>query len=116
MNTRFKPGDSVRTPRGYVGTVNCNISNGNHEVDVEITAIERFLEAELEPADPSAITKIGELENFGSTLLTERNAAQSRAAELQVSKTNLERQVAELQRKLSRPKARTARKTSKKRR
>jgi preprotein translocase subunit YajC len=55
MTSRFKPGDSVRTPHNLFGTVNAVLERqGRTEIDVEVTSIERHMEAELDHADPDA--------------------------------------------------------------
>lgn len=101
---RFKPGDQVRTPRGHVGTVHANLSNGQREVDVEITSVDRFFEAELSFADPGAHAQLGELQDAREEFLTQRNNAEKRAALAEGEVAALKAQVADLERRLSRPK------------
>lgn len=89
MTTRFKPGDSVRTPAGHVGTVHSVIQLDKAvEIDVEIVAIERHLEGELDHADHSTIVLLQEtrrdkeaLAKSLSDVYRSREQAETKAAE-----------------------------------
>jgi preprotein translocase subunit YajC len=89
MTVRFKPGDSVRTPAGHVGTVHSVIQLEKAvEIDVEIVAIERHLEGELDHADHSTIVLLQEtrrdkeaLAKSLSDVYRSREQAETKAAE-----------------------------------
>lgn len=91
MNPRFKPGDSVRTPAGHVGTVHSIIQlEKSLEVDVEIVAIERHIEGELDHADHSTIVLLQTaqrekeaLAKSYSDLYRQRDQAETKASTLE---------------------------------
>lgn len=115
VSRSFKPGDQVRTPSGHVGTVVGIIqSRGAVEIDVEITSLERLLQGELEHADPGAIARLGELQQQTENLRNNLSHTDRARHEAATRASTLEREKAELQRKLSRPK-KHAKKSAKKR-